>query len=328
MLVSIIITNHNYCDYLGYAIDSALCQSYKHKEIIVVDDGSTDGSIKLIKSYGGRINSLLKDRGGHCSAVNAGFRISHGEIIFFLDADDYLLDHAIESLVSPHIKDKSVVKSQGYLSVVNRDGEPMGQRIPRKFDPPGNYCEEALLCGLHIFRHTYTSGNAWARSFLECVTPLPENRHVGADGLLNSVSPLFGNLSNVDRAVAAYRVHGHNNGPVGTTFSFESLKKRVDEQESNREFLVSWANALGYSVPNDSWQSSNWHHVLRAHSLGLMNETYPNQRFNDLILSPFRTLRTNPVKRSGVFLLLSILWCLPRRAALTMARNMLKLPKL
>jgi glycosyltransferase involved in cell wall biosynthesis len=87
-LVSIIINNYNYGRFVREAIDSGLNQTYSHKEVIVVDDGSTDDSREIIASYGNGITSVLKENGGQASAFNAGFAVSQGDIICFLDADD------------------------------------------------------------------------------------------------------------------------------------------------------------------------------------------------------------------------------------------------
>ena len=72
-LASIIITSYNYERFLPRAIDSALQQTYPSKEIIVVDDGSTDNSRHIINSYGDRIIPSFKENGGLNSATNAGF---------------------------------------------------------------------------------------------------------------------------------------------------------------------------------------------------------------------------------------------------------------
>src|SRR5690606_12189934 len=80
VLVSIIISSHNYERYLAEAIDSALAQDYPRVEVIVVDDGSTDGSRRIIEQYGDRIVPILKAQGGQCSCVNAGFAASRGEV--------------------------------------------------------------------------------------------------------------------------------------------------------------------------------------------------------------------------------------------------------
>jgi glycosyltransferase involved in cell wall biosynthesis len=85
---SILINNYNYGCYLRQCIDSACAQTYADLEIIVVDDGSTDDSISIIKSYGDRIVPILKENAGQASCFNVGFASSRGDVIFLLDSDD------------------------------------------------------------------------------------------------------------------------------------------------------------------------------------------------------------------------------------------------
>jgi len=98
-LVSVIINNYNYGRYLGQAIDSVLTQTYPNIEVIVVDDGSTDGSQEIIKSYGDKIISVLKANGGHASTFNAGFAVSKGDIICLLDSDDMFFSTKVAEIV-------------------------------------------------------------------------------------------------------------------------------------------------------------------------------------------------------------------------------------
>src|SRR5262249_35315249 len=95
-LASIIVSNYNYGRFLRKWLDSALAQTFANKEVIVVDDGSTDESRKIISSYGKQIIPILKENGGQASAFNAGFAASRGEAVLFLDADDLLLPSALE----------------------------------------------------------------------------------------------------------------------------------------------------------------------------------------------------------------------------------------
>ena len=90
MLVSIIIPCYNAEGYVAQAIDSALAQTYPHKEVIVIDDGSTDGSLAVIQSFGQRIRWETGPNRGACAARNRGIELTHGELIQFLDADDLL----------------------------------------------------------------------------------------------------------------------------------------------------------------------------------------------------------------------------------------------
>src|ERR1700747_390090 len=102
--LSIIITNHNYQHFIAQAIDSALAIEWPDKEIIVVDDGSTDGSAPIIQFYAARVKAIYKNNGGQISAANVGFSASNGAGIIFLDADDLLLPtvgHAVASAFRP-----------------------------------------------------------------------------------------------------------------------------------------------------------------------------------------------------------------------------------
>ncbi len=98
-LVSVIIPCFNAQRWLSEAINSCLEQSYPNLEIIVIDDGSTDNSLQIIKSYQSKIRwESSINRGGNY-ARNRGFALSNGEYIQFLDADDYLLPEKIEKQV-------------------------------------------------------------------------------------------------------------------------------------------------------------------------------------------------------------------------------------
>lgn len=98
-LVSIVINNYNYGQFLTQAIDSSLNQTYANIEVVVVDDGSADSSATIIQSYGDRIIAILKENGGQASAMNAGFAASKGDIICLLDSDDLFLPKKVEAVV-------------------------------------------------------------------------------------------------------------------------------------------------------------------------------------------------------------------------------------
>ncbi len=96
-IVSIIIPCFNGERFVAEAIGSALGQTYRNREVIVIDDGSTDGSVDVIKSFGDRIRWEASPNRGACAARNRGVELANGEFIQFLDADDVLLPAKIES---------------------------------------------------------------------------------------------------------------------------------------------------------------------------------------------------------------------------------------
>jgi glycosyltransferase involved in cell wall biosynthesis len=88
LLISCIVPVFNGERYLGEALDSILAQTYRPIEIIVVDDGSTDGTGELVACYGDRIRYVRQANQGAPTARNLGLSVANGEFIAFLDADD------------------------------------------------------------------------------------------------------------------------------------------------------------------------------------------------------------------------------------------------
>ena len=136
-LVSIIIPCYNTEDYISEAIDSALGQTYPDIEVIVIDDGSEDGSLEIIKSYGDRIRWETGPNRGACAARNRGIELARGEFIQFLDADDLLLPEKIELCLKAFTGDVDVVFSEkknfGECGTQNNARPSIFYRILRPF---------------------------------------------------------------------------------------------------------------------------------------------------------------------------------------------------
>lgn len=213
LLVSIIINNYNYDRFLSGAIDSALCQSYRPIEVIVVDDGSSDNSRAVIAGYGNRVIPVLKENGGQASAFNAGFACSQGEIVIFLDADDVLLPHVVEHVVAVFRTTPEVAKVQYRLEVIEGSGVPTGMfRPPRHRPMPSGDLRHQVLSFPDDISWQPTSGNAFAASVLRQILPMPEKFYrICADYYLSNLTPLLGAVVSLEEVGGYYRVHGANN---------------------------------------------------------------------------------------------------------------------
>jgi glycosyltransferase involved in cell wall biosynthesis len=99
-LLSIIIPCYNTQEFVEEAVKSALNQTYPNKEIIVVNDGSTDDSLKVLEQFGDQIKIITKCNEGISAARNTGILSSVGDYIMFLDADDIMSPHSAESKIS------------------------------------------------------------------------------------------------------------------------------------------------------------------------------------------------------------------------------------
>jgi glycosyltransferase involved in cell wall biosynthesis len=219
--LSIIIPNYNYGNYLGAAIDSALALNWPEKEVIAVDDGSTDHSRDVIRSYGSRIIPLFLSNGGQNRACNIAFERSSGEIIIFLDSDDVLFPSVADTLRSAW--SDRVSKLQWSLVLVDENLTPLGRRFPTyRTKPTPDWVRRTLLRTGH---YPFSTNGAWARSFLRQVFPIPVRDGIhrgGANGdhrlpvidhYLSVLAPFFGDVICIDdrRPQGAYRMHGNNN---------------------------------------------------------------------------------------------------------------------
>jgi len=209
--VSIIINNYNYERFLRDAITSALNQTYSHTDVIVVDDGSTDNSRQIIAEYAdaGCVVPVLKENGGQASAFNAGFAVSRGDVVVFLDADDLLLPKAIEEAVK--VWEPKVSKVQWRLQLVNERLQSLPATWPaREVCMPSGNLRETLLRWRHYISPP-TSGNAFSRWLLERILPMPEVEwRIAADSYLLSLAALYGEVRSVDKVLGYYRIHGSN----------------------------------------------------------------------------------------------------------------------
>lgn len=100
-LISVIIPCYNVEKYIDRCMESVLNQTYRKLEIILVDDGSTDGTGKICDRYSqtdARVKVIHKENGGLSSARNAGLDICQGEYIFFVDSDDWITIDAVQYL--------------------------------------------------------------------------------------------------------------------------------------------------------------------------------------------------------------------------------------
>ena len=198
---SIVINNYNYGRFVGDAIDSALGQTHRAVEVIVVDDGSTDDSRRIIESRGCRVRTIFKTNGGQASALNAGFAASTGDLILFLDSDNILLPAAAETVVREWRE--GVAHARFPLELIDATGRPLGRLI-----------EDAVLVSPRRWPFSPgspMSGNVFSRKALEKVMPIPEEDwKICADVTLTAASALFGDMTRISEPLGKYRLHGDN----------------------------------------------------------------------------------------------------------------------
>lgn len=126
--VSIIIPAYNQAHYLGHAIESALAQTHRDLEVIVVDDGSTDDTAAVAQSFAdAHVRYVYQANRGLSAARNTGLRHAGGEFVSFLDSDDQFLPHKLELLLAELERHPESGLAAGQAIPVDQDGQPIGQ---------------------------------------------------------------------------------------------------------------------------------------------------------------------------------------------------------
>jgi len=125
MKVSIVIPVYNAEKYLKESLDSALNQSFSDTEVIAVNDGSTDNSLRILEKYSDKIKIINQENGGVASALNTGIKNMTGEWFKWLSADDLLYPNAIEELMleAGKLKDKKHTILYGDFDFIDDKGE-------------------------------------------------------------------------------------------------------------------------------------------------------------------------------------------------------------
>jgi glycosyltransferase involved in cell wall biosynthesis len=132
-LVSVIIPVYNGERFLARALDSILRQDHSPLEIIVVNDGSTDGTAQVIRKYARQVRSVCQPNAGLPATQNQGLRMADGDLIAFLDADDLWPEHRLETQVA-YLRDNpatDIVRGRiEYVTALADTGEGLPQWRP------------------------------------------------------------------------------------------------------------------------------------------------------------------------------------------------------
>lgn len=231
-LVSIVTPSLNQKEYLPAAVESVLRQDYPRLEYIVVDGGSTDGSVEVLRGYDGRLRWISEPDTGQANAINKGFRLSSGEILAWINADDLLLKGAVRKAVDAFRQepDAGMVYGEGFL--IDEEGRIKG-RFPHS--APFN------LWRLIHYGDTILQQTAFMRrSALEAVGRLDESLHWGLDW------DLFIRLGKRYRAryipedLACLREYGTTKTSTG---GYRRLRELGDviRRHAGRRWTPSWA---------------------------------------------------------------------------------------
>jgi glycosyltransferase involved in cell wall biosynthesis len=251
---SVIINNYNYGRYLEEAIDSVLAQNFpeEEREIIVVDDGSTDDSRERMMNYGNRIRCVMKDNGGQASALNAGMAAAEGEIIALLDSDDFWRPGKLFAMYEEFKRDESLDFIFHSMEVVDDRRRIIDRYFypspgPGRTDTAGESYRKAFLEG-RLPWFPPTSGMTVRAECMRKALPIPGSFRIAADLYLHYILPFhIRRLLLVRKPLGYYRLHGSNLSG-GDHFSAKKIRREMSVISLIRDEVEKHSLGLGLNA--------------------------------------------------------------------------------
>jgi hypothetical protein len=209
--ISVLIDTFNQERFIKQALDSVLAQDYPadRREILVVDDGSADNTPAILAKYGSQIRILRKDNGGQASAFNFAIPQCTGEIVAFLDGDDWWSPNKLSLLAQAFECHPTVGLVGNSITEVLADGS---QRSELVRDAPQFRLDS--LTGARKFRlrksFLGTSRMAYRVELLRRIGTVPDSLIFEADEFLFTLGSLFSEVLVLREPLTFYRLHGQN----------------------------------------------------------------------------------------------------------------------
>ncbi|MBL8091480.1 MAG: glycosyltransferase [Anaerolineales bacterium] len=215
-LISIITPSYNQAKYLGQTIQSVLTQDYPNIEYIVIDGGSNDGSVDIIKKYQDKFTYWVSEKDkGQAEAINKGFAKANGEIIAWLNSDDYYLPNTISQVVKTFEENPDAVLIYGNMLAVDENGKTFNSLNYKQLSLEDLICFQIIGQPAVFFR----------KSALQKTKGLNLDFHFLLDHLLWIELAQHGKMLHVNQTWSAARYHAEaKNRAKAAEFGAEAFR--------------------------------------------------------------------------------------------------------
>jgi glycosyltransferase involved in cell wall biosynthesis len=289
-LVSIITPAYNRANLLVETIESVLAQDYPNLEYIVLDDGSTDGTVEVLKRYDGRLHWESHPNMGETRTVNKGFELARGEIVGVVNSDDPLLPGAVSKLVTALVEHPEVMVAYPDWLIIDAQGKTI-QKFTA-YDYTG-FCDM-------VRRHFCLPGPAafFRRRVIDEVGGRdPQFKYVGDLEFWYRVG-CIGDFLRVPEALATFRVH-----PGSATVSQRGTRMAEEHIEvMDKLYTFSLLPAAAAAIKDEAYSSA---YFVAGCNLGRGDSSQKIEFFHKAIgLAPWKYLGEYKRRLLMMFLLL------------------------
>jgi glycosyltransferase involved in cell wall biosynthesis len=314
----VVIPNHNYQQFVAQAIESALAVDAPRVQVIVVDDGSTDGSREVIEAYRGRVTIVHQSNAGQREAYNTGFRLAREEVVIFLDSDD-MLDATVFRQIAA-VWRAGISKVQFRMRTIDALGRPLGSVIPQYEGVPEASEIRRWAATTTAYPTPPGSGNAYARSFLLQIFPLNDACGKPGDACCLAAAPFLGDVVTIPLALASYRVHGRNDG-AASSLDLAQIQLHVVRSWQRHVYAQRVSRRVGIEIEHGAINRSLSYLPYRLSSLRLAPATHPiaddalGAVLFDVLRALFKPQGKSWRSKMAIAVWATFVVALPRRAA-------------
>lgn len=196
--VAVVIPAFNHARYLSAAIDSVLAQDYPDIDLVVIDDGSTDDTVRTLKRYGPRLRWFSRGNRGQSATLNEGWSKTRGDVLLYLGDDDILLPGAVARAMSAMQAAPLLIGVYGDYLIVDDQSRTLRRVFMPDIDLPSM---------LGDFMTPPAAGTFLRRSIWEAVGGWDESLHQVPDRDFYLRALLRGRMQRIPETLAAFRVH-------------------------------------------------------------------------------------------------------------------------